>query len=94
MVFVIKISCPNLNGNEDAIQQCERSLPESVRHVLPAHAQEIYLESFNSAYKQYKTKSKRNNPTDTPEKVARKVAWAAVKKKYKKGTDKKWHSIS
>ncbi len=28
-------------------------LPESVQHVLPKHAQDIYKEAFDSAYKQY-----------------------------------------
>lgn len=29
-------------------------LPESVKHVLPSHAQDIYKEAFNSAWDQYK----------------------------------------
>ena len=28
-------------------------LPDNVRNVLPAHAQEIYMEAFNSAWDQY-----------------------------------------
>ncbi|SUX85493.1 cation transport regulator [Citrobacter koseri] len=31
-------------------------LPESVQDVLPAHAQDIYKEAFNSAWEQYKDK--------------------------------------
>ena len=31
-------------------------LPESVKHVLPSHAQDIYKEAFNSAWDQYKIK--------------------------------------
>lgn len=31
-------------------------LPESVKHVLPSHAQDIYKEAFNSAWDQYKDK--------------------------------------
>lgn len=27
----------------------KQELPDSVQHVLPAHAQEIYKEAFNSA---------------------------------------------
>ncbi len=66
-------------------------LPEPVKGVLPAHAQDIYKEAFNSAYESYKdTEDRRGN--DDREDVARKVAWAAVKKKYQKGTDKKWHT--
>jgi cation transport regulator len=29
-------------------------LPDSVKDNLPAHAQEIYMEAFNSAWDQYK----------------------------------------
>lgn len=65
-------------------------LPESVKHVLPHHAQEIYLEAFNSAYRQYDDpKSRRGN--DDLEEVAHKVAWTAVKNTYEKGADEKWH---
>lgn len=34
-------------------------LPESVKHVLPSHAQDIYKEAFNSAWDQYKDKEDR-----------------------------------
>jgi cation transport regulator len=30
-------------------------LPASVRHVLPAHAQDIYRAAFNDAYQRYGT---------------------------------------
>ena len=36
-------------------------LPDSVQHVLPAHAQEIYKEAFNSAWDQYKHKEDRRD---------------------------------
>jgi cation transport regulator len=52
-------------------------LPESVKDVLPAHAQEIFMSAFNSAEK------------DNDEESAFKIAWAAVKKSYKK-VDGKW----
>lgn len=65
-------------------------LPESVTGVLPAHAQDIYKEAFNSAYDQYKDASDRKGDDDR-ETVAHKVAWAAVKNVYEKGTDDKWH---
>lgn len=29
-------------------------LPDNVKHVLPAHAQDIYQQAFNSAWDQYK----------------------------------------
>lgn len=65
-------------------------LPESVKSVLPEHAQHIYKEAFNSAYEEYKDPSERRDDADREE-TAHKVAWAAVKKKYEKGFDDKWH---
>jgi cation transport regulator len=49
-------------------------LPESVRDNLPKHAQEIYQAAFNNAWDEY----------DHDEERAHRVAWAAVKKSYKK----------
>lgn len=66
------------------------TLPDSVRHVLPAHAQDIYLKAFNHAWDEYKDKSDRRGD-DSREEVAHKVAWAAVKHQYEKGDDDKWH---
>jgi len=65
-------------------------LPENVKNVLPNHAQDIYKEAFNSAYKQYKDPDNRRDDADREE-VAHRVAWAAVKKTYEKGDDGKWH---
>ncbi len=65
-------------------------LPDNVRNVLPDHAQEIFKEAFNSAYDQYKDPEDRRGE-DSREDVARKVAWSAVKQKYEKGDDDKWH---
>lgn len=65
-------------------------LPESVRNVLPAHAQDIYKEAFNSAYDEYKDKDERRDDASREE-VAHRVAWGAVKKVYEKGDDDKWH---
>lgn len=66
-------------------------LPDSVRDNLPAHAQDIYKEAFNSAYAEYKDPDERRDK-ESREEVAHKVAWAAVKKKYEKGEDGKWHA--
>lgn len=66
------------------------SLPESVKNVLPAHAQDIYKEAYNSAWNEYKEKKDRRGD-ETREEVAHKVAWAAVKHQYEKGDDDKWH---
>ena len=65
-------------------------LPESVKNVLPAHAQDIYKEAFNSAYDEYKNAKDRKDDSDREE-TAHKVAWSAVKNKYEKGDDDKWH---
>lgn len=65
-------------------------LPENVTNVLPNHAQDIFREAFNSAYEEYKNPEDRKGSA-TRDETARRVAWAAVKKKYQKGTDDKWH---
>lgn len=49
-------------------------LPESVRNALPAHAEDIYKEAFNSAWDEYGHDESR----------AHRVAWAAVKREYHK----------
>ncbi len=51
-----------------------RELPDSVRDHLPKHAQEIYKSAYNNAWDEY----------DHDEERAHSVAWAAVKKSYKK----------
>lgn len=58
-------------------------LPDSVKNHLPLHAQSIYKEAFNAAWKEYKSPENRRGK-DSQEEVAHKVAWAAVKKKYHK----------
>lgn len=57
-------------------------LPESVREHLPQHAQEIYLAAFNAAWRLYRVRE----PARIEE-IARRVAWAAVKKRYRKDGD-------
>jgi len=66
-------------------------LPESVKSVLPEHAQDIYKEAFNSAYDEYKNPEDRQGNASREE-TAHKVAWSAVKHSYEKGEDEKWHS--
>lgn len=68
-------------------------LPDSVKHVLPAHAQDIYKEAFNSAWDEYRDPADRRDDADREE-VAHRVAWSAVKKKYQKGEDGAWHPSS
>jgi cation transport regulator len=50
------------------------ALPPSVRGHLPSHAQDIYREAFNHAWRQYGGR----------ESTAHRVAWAAVKRLYVK----------
>lgn len=65
-------------------------LPDRVRDNLPKHAQEIYLAAFNSAFDEYKSPKDREGDASREE-TSHKVAWAAVKQKYEKGDDDKWH---
>lgn len=66
-------------------------LPDTVKDNLPEHAQEIYRAAFNSAWEQYKNPEDRYDDDDR-ETVAHKVAWSAVKEKYKKQGDQ-WVEI-
>jgi cation transport regulator len=56
-------------------------LPEPVRAHLPPHAQDIYRAAFNSAWQQYADSGR------PIEEIAHRVAWAAVKKLYRKAGD-------
>jgi cation transport regulator len=58
-------------------------LPGSVQKNLPVHAQEIFLEAFNSAWKEYADPEKRRGK-ESQEEVSFRVAWAAVEKVYAK----------
>jgi cation transport regulator len=57
--------------------------------MLPSHAQHVYKKAHKNALKQYKSPSKRRRgKQQSGEQVAHKVAWAAVKREYKKKGDK------
>lgn len=60
-----------------------RDLPPAVRNHLPVHAQDIYREAFNHAYAAHAGDGER-------EQRAYMIAWAAVKRHYKKGPDGHW----
>ncbi|MFC5525057.1 putative cation transport regulator ChaB [Rhodanobacter ginsengisoli] len=66
-------------------------LPDAVRAHLPEHAQEIYRGAFNGAWDAYADRDDRRGD-ESREEAAHKVAWAAVKKKYRKGDDGNWHA--
>ena len=55
-------------------------LPDAVKDNLPKHAEEIYRETFNSAWDQYEHDEAR----------AHRVAWAAVKDQYHKNENGEW----
>ena len=56
-------------------------LPPPVRRVLPGHAQDIYREAFNHAFATY------GDQTGGEERAHR-IAWAAVKRSYRKVGDR------
>lgn len=58
-----------------------QDLPKSVRHVLPEHAQEIYLSAFNKAWKKFSAR-------DNAEETCHRIAWSAVKRVYHKNGQK------
>ena len=67
-----------------------KRVPSNLKDKLPKHAQDIYGEAYNNAYDQYSKPEKRRDDSSR-EATANKVAWSAVKKKYKKDDDGKWH---
>ena len=54
-------------------------LPTAVQRHLPPHAQDIYREAFNHAFAAHS-----GDPHQ--EEVAHRIAWAAVKRGYMKGS--------
>lgn len=64
-------------------------LPDQVRDNLPAHAQDIYKEAYNSAWEQYRDPDNRRDDASREE-VAHRVAWSAVKQSYHKDDDGNW----
>ncbi len=66
-----------------------KELPRSLTEKLPRHAQEIYVKSYDNAWEQYAKPNKRRRG-GSREQTAHRVAWAAVKKQYKKDDDGKW----
>jgi cation transport regulator len=64
-------------------------LPDPIREHLPADAQDTYKEAFNSAWERFADPSKLKYGGDR-EIASHRVAWFAVKKKYKKGPKGDW----
>lgn len=67
----------------------KKELPKRVTDNLPSHAEEIYKEAFNSAWKQYDKPEERKG-NDSREVVSHKVAWNAVKQTYEKDDEGNW----
>jgi cation transport regulator len=63
--------------------QTVQDLPSNLREILPAHAQEIFLKSFNNAWQEYQDAETRSEGV-SQEEIAFRTAWNAVKKKYAK----------
>ena len=66
-------------GDQNAIPKPKRTSRQRP-HNLPAHAQDIYKEAFNSAWDEYGHDESR----------AHRVAWGAVERKYHKDQSGKW----
>jgi len=73
-------------GGRDALPDDRRLAAAGVRDHLPAHAQEIFLEAYNSAYEEYADPHRRRAGASLEE-TANRIAWAAVKRKYVKAGD-------
>jgi len=58
-----------------------QDLPVSLQQRLPPHAQDIFREAFNHAWTSYAAAGPRR------EEIAHRVAWAAVKRQYRKQGD-------
>jgi cation transport regulator len=54
-------------------------LPMPIKVRLPLHAQEIYRAAFNSAWSGYASRE-----PAAQEEIAHRVAWGAVKRRYRK----------
>jgi cation transport regulator len=56
-------------------------LPDNLRDILPAHAQDIFRAAFNHAWQDHSHDPDR-------EAIAHRIAWAAVKRRYRKQRDR------
>lgn len=58
-------------------------LPDAIRAHLPPHAQDIFRAAFNNAWVSYGMREPARR-----EEIAHRVAWAAVKHRYRKQGDR------
>jgi len=68
-----------------------KELPKNVQSHLPKHAQDLYRESYNNAYKKFKNLHKNRNSDEPLEKICHRAAWRSVKKMYARREDGNWH---
>ncbi len=62
---------------------CNDDLPPALRRRLPSHAQDIFRNAFNNAWASYGAREPWRR-----EEIAHRVAWAAVKRRYRRsGSD-------
>lgn len=77
----------NSDANDDE-EELSEFTEKRIDH-LPDHAQQIFKKAHASAVREYQDPDKRRGGKgESAEEVAHKVAWAAVKKEYKKEGDK------
>ena len=62
--------------------EVNEDLPPSIRAHLPPHAQDIFRAAFNHAWQSYGTREPARR-----EEIAHRVAWSAVKRRYRKAGD-------
>jgi cation transport regulator len=70
---------PTRRGAEDVPYASNADLPPGVQRHLPPHAQDIFRSAFNHAWEEYGEAE-----PERIEEIAHRVAWAAVKKRYRK----------
>jgi cation transport regulator len=71
-----------MNETKEILKSTD-DIPGNLKEILPPHAQHIYMKSHNRAIKQYENPKSRKYGGSLEE-VAHRVAWSAVKSKYKK----------
>ena len=59
------------------------ALPPAIRDHLPPHAQDTFRAAFNSAWDRHV-----DSEPDRVEEIAHRIAWAAVKRSYRKWGDR------
>jgi cation transport regulator len=70
-------------GPPDVPYASNDDLPAPIREHLPLHAQDIFRSAFNHAWETYGATEPWRR-----EEIAHRVAWAAVKKRYRKSGDR------